>query len=259
MFDFDYPVLLLIGVLVLILGYYVGIPLLCYQTQRMSGQPRYEEVRLDEIDEEVAESLMQATRPVIDLGFQEPLIFHTDDAVSNVDLYSIVLVDRTLGHVAVLAVIVGTLVPSNVKLIVEFSTSYESGESFDTLCSDVLPAFSPSPKSVLTHLIDPVSIPLLYRLHCHIVNKHSLTNPKVFAPGKALKYLTEEGYKKVFEEQEKRGILSKRGHEFRPTLLGAFIISWGVLFPFSWIRRLRLRQNQARLLAEYERDNPEES
>jgi len=135
---------------------------------------------------------------------------------------------------------------------VEFSTRFENGRSFDTMNSKVLNAFPPSPGHTRTQVPsvqDPVE---LYRLHCYVMARGGTDGRKiVYGETDALTYLAGVMVES-YEKQVKNGILYRdaAGSVYRPTLRGAFWMTWGLLQPMKAFREQAVRSRERQILAE---------
>jgi hypothetical protein len=102
----------------------------------------------------------------------------------------------------------------------------------------------------------------LYEIHRHIIAKHASiadSDRKVmFEPGGAAAYLAQvmtQGY----EEQAAVGILRRTIENtediYRPTWYGAFRMTWGLMFPFSSLRRNAISRRSDAILESFRRES----
>jgi hypothetical protein len=164
------------------------------------------------------------------------------------------LVNRQTGDKAMVTAALGHGVTQIQTCYVEFSTRFETGEVFNTLNSSELNAFRPGPKTTRTQvplLGDPH---VLYELHRFVMSKHGAGGRKVlYEPGEALDYLARFAFIKSYEQQVERGWLyyDEGGDCYRPTLKGAYLMTWGLLQPFKAFRKSALHRRARQILEEF--------
>jgi hypothetical protein len=238
---------------------YTLLPLLTYFTQRLPARPDMDELDLKALPRDTAEYLMARTREVIALGFADPVMAELPNAAPNVTGYLILLANRPAGDMAMVTVLIGDngLVRQK-AYFVEFSTVPADGPSFDTNNSDQLNAFPPRCGTVRTQARAAADAAELYRLHRHVMAAHGSDGPREVYPfADALEWLAEHAFERLYEANAAGGWLARTrdGAAFVPTLLGAYLMTWGLLPPVSWVRRWRLARRAARLLAELRRSD----
>lgn len=247
---FDY----LIWIPVVIAAFYLGMPLLIRAQQKFPARPKLENLRFDDLDDETSQFLIKKTEALIKLGFAEPILVQIPDQAPNVTAYIVMLVHRAAGDKAMVSVLVSTGVSEIKSSYVEFSTSYASGEMIDTSNSATLNAFPPSPKSVRTQTPSVTKTSELYRLHQYMMAQHEPSTEKVvFESGTELEYIREAVFNEMYQKQVERGSLYYNANEdaYRLTMKGAYLITWGLLPPFKWIREASLRRREASILREF--------
>lgn len=237
-----------------VIGGYVLFPLLTYFTQRLPAHPDIEPLDLKALPRTTAEYLMTHTRELIALGFEDPVMAELSNAASNVTGYLILMANRSAGDMAMVTVLVGDNGLVRQKAFwVEFSTGSADGPSFDTSNSDHLSAFPPGPGTTRTQAWEAVDVAELYRLHHHVMAAHEFDGPReVYPSDDPLEWLAKHEFERLYEVHAARGWLARTRdrEEFVPTLLGAYLMTWGLMPPVTWVRKLRIGQRAARLLAE---------
>lgn len=233
---------------------FVLLPLAVWLGQSLPARPQVVELDLRSLPTATADYLMARTRELIALGFDEPLLLELPAAVANVAGYLIMLVDRKTGDKAMATVLAGTPNTGGAGLkvsYVEFSTRLRSGAVFDTLNAAELNAFRPGRQTVRTQVWGHADTAELLRLHRFVMRAHEDgSEPWVFPPGGGVEYLREYAFERSFDAQVARGWLyrSRDGRYYHPTVMGACLMSWGLLPPVSWVRRWRVkRQGEAAL------------
>jgi hypothetical protein len=241
--------------LALIPAFYLGAPLVIRFQQRMNAHPDFETLDFDDLRPSVAEFLEERTDDLHDMGFREPTLVHLPDSMPNVTSYLVMLVNRRTGDKAMVTVIIGHGIERRQTSYVEFSTRFESGEVFNTLNSSELSAFPPGPNTVRTQVPDLRDPQDLYELHRFVMDRDGAGGPKVlYERGEALDYLQRFAFTRVYKQQVKRGWLfyDEGADCYRPTLRGAYLMTWGLMQPMKAFRNSALRRRAAEVLAEFD-------
>lgn len=240
-----YLVLLLVGL------FYLVMPMVLRSQQRYPARPDLRPLGFDSLDPTVSRFLTSRSEEVLRLGFAEPTLVRIVNQAPNVMSYLVMLVNRERGDRAMVTVIVGTGLKPLRTSYVEYSTRFESGRVFNTHNSGTLPAFAPAPQATRTQTPSVRDPEELYRLHQFVMDRDEAEGPKVmYDQGKALDYLVEYAFIKVYDVQVARGWLRYCLDEnaYRPTVLGAYRLVWGLLPPFKWLRQLLLVRSEKAVL-----------
>lgn len=235
--------------------FYLGMPLLIRFQQVLPANPELEELDLRRVDRGVGRFLRTRTEALLDLGFAEPVLLRIPEPAPNVTAYLILVVNRATGDKAMATALIGTGPAPIQTWYVEFSTRYDAGAVFDTLNTAELNAFPPGRQTVRTQAPSVQDPAELYALHRYVMETRPADgSPWVFPPGEAIEYLLEYAFGQSYEEQARRGILyyDRRSDSYRPTLYGAYRMTWGLLPPFKQLRVLAMRRRERRLLAEWD-------
>jgi hypothetical protein len=248
-------------ILALVPLYYLGMPLLVWFRQKMQAHPRLEPLDLNQLSPALSDFLMQQTKALYAIGFDEPTLVQLPRPASNVSTYLILLVKRDTGDKATVTVVVGHG-PTPIRSCgVEFSTRFDTGEVFDTHNYDTLMAFPPLPSHTRTQVPPLKDCAELFSLHNHVMGKYPAAGKKVlYEPGKALEYLVEFAFAKFYEERAKQGWLYYDEVEdvYRFTLMGAYLVTGRLLQPFKALRHAMVNARAKSILREF-RSGQEES
>jgi len=236
--------------------FYLGVPLWIRARQRLAAHPAVRELELEALDPEIAAFLMGKTRELFALGFDEPALLELPAPVPNITVYLVLLVNRATGDKAVVMALVGSAAVAIQSLYVEFSTRFDDDQLFATLNSEELSALPPSPATVRTQVPGVQDVRELYELHRYVILRRDVVaRPQLFPPGGAIDYLVRFAFEKEYERAVRRGWLYyvASGDYYLPTLVGAYLMTWGLLQPAKFFRTVALRQRERRLLAEFRR------
>ena len=123
----------------------------------------------------------------------------------------------------------------------EFSTTYGDDTVIDTSNSSELPGFDAGPRKHQSWLPRVKNLARLYQIHREVIRRHgSGASPRQIRDTQALSVVA-EAMQKDFREQETRGWfhLDPAAIEYRPTLKGAYLMTWRQLWPISAIRKIQ--------------------
>lgn len=234
--------------------YLLGTPLLILGTQKLFAAPVCEELQMHSLDPKLARFIMDKTNELFELGFDEPTLIHLPGASPGVNAYLVMLVNRPAGDKVMVSALVGEAAVAIQTCYVEFSTRYENDCCVDTLNSEELSAFPTRPGNIRTQVPSITNVAELYRLHQYRMKTSGMSARKVlYEPGKAIEYLMKYAFKKSYDEQVNNGWLryEAEGDCYRPTIKGAYLMSWGLIQPMKWFRMLAMRRKEREVLGEY--------
>jgi len=239
--------------LLLIPAYYLGMPLVIRFQQRVAAHPNFTPLDFYQLSPVMSQFLMSRTKCLFDMGFEEPTLVQVPNAVPHVSAYLIMLVNRPAGDKAMVSVVVSEQAAMQ-ACMVEFNTRWDTGQVFNTHNIPEL-LWPPEPMSVRTQVPSLQDPRKLYQLHTFIMNKHGLAGKKVlYGPEEALDYLARFAFREPCEEKVRRGwyYFDPAKDCYRPTLKGAYLLTWGLMQPFKAFRKLALLRRERKTLEEFE-------
>jgi hypothetical protein len=241
--------------LLLIPAIYLGIPLMIRFQQKMQAHPALEELDFDRLSPSISQFLMNQTKTLYALGFDEPTLVQLPKPVTNVTTYLVMLVNRNAGDKAMVTAVLGHGPAPLQTCQVEFSTRFDTGEVFDTHNAPILMAFPPLPRAIRTQVPILKDLQKLYALHNYVMSKHAPKGMKfLYDPGTALDYLTQFTFIKSYDGQVQRGLLYfDQGEDvYRFTVKGAYLVTWGLMQPIKAMRFAALHKRARTILEEFE-------
>jgi hypothetical protein len=245
---------------VVVAGGYVLLPFVIYFTQRLEARPDMEPLDLNALPRKTVDYLMASTRELITLGFENPVMVELPNAAPNVTGFLILLANRSAGDMAMVTVMVGDHGPAHQEaFLIEFSTGSADGPTFDTSNSRHLSPFLPSPGTIQTYAWGATDTAELYRLHHHVMAIHGFDGPREVYPSENAPGWLAEQFEELYEANMVRGWLVRTRDRaaFVPTLFGAYRMTWRLIPPVIWVRKLRMGRQTARLLTEVRRTDSE--
>ena len=221
--------------------------------QKLSADPAYEELNMHSLDQQISQFLMDRTTDLYELGFDEPTLIHMPCPVAGVKGYLIMLVNRSAGDKAMVTALASESAAIQ-TWYVEFSTRYVTNQCVDTLNSSELSAFIQGPENIRSQLPSVTDVGELYRLHQYRMKTSGITARKMlYEPGQAIAYLKEYAIKKSYDGQVAKGWLRYDAAQncYRPTIKGAYLMTWGLLYPMKYFRMMAMKRREGELLAAF--------
>jgi hypothetical protein len=234
--------------------YFLGTPLLILFGQKLLASPACEELKMHSLDPRLAEFLMDRTTALYELGFDEPTLIHLPSPTPGVKGYLIMLVNRPAGDKVMVTALVGEDAIAIQTWYVEFSTRYVTNQCVDTLNSSELSAFQQGPENIRSQVPSVTDVDELYHLHQYRMKTSGIAARKMlYEPGGAIAYLKEYALKKSYDNQVAKGWLRYDAADdcYRPTIKGAYLMTWGLLQPMKWFRMRAMKKREGEILAEF--------
>ena len=223
---------------------YLGSPLIIYLTQRQPANPRLDPAGGDPATTPVLTPLAAPTRAIQTLGF-ELIGCYGLSMAPNVTSFLSYLVHRANGDLAIVAHLAS---PVKTVDMAEFATRFVDGSSVTTGNNRTLGVYLRPKNKPVYHFPGENDLAKIYRYHQALIQRDKGSLKKdVPAPGKEEARLV-EALQREMADQVPVGILQTDGNTFRPTLKGAYYMTWKLLFPVKQIRAV-LRDSRTRALA----------
>jgi hypothetical protein len=225
---------------------YVFAPLYIMATQKMSVNPKVEP-----IGEILAPALAPVVRQVEALGFENVGYFVVIGLAANVTGTLAYLVHRTNGDSAIVISMVSPLKTVN---MIEFATRFADQSAITTGNSGTVGSFKrPKNKPVFhyPYIQDPKRLYAIHQGAMRTLNFGAAKDPP--ARGHEAERLI-EGMQREMADQVPVGILRRdeQSGAYRPTLYGAFYMTWGQLPPFKQVKGALRRSRAERMRKEVE-------
>jgi hypothetical protein len=261
-FDWIGPGILCVLAVLVLLPYVVG-PLLIKLTLKQSDEPELTQLPLDDpkFPKSVTAHFRKVTEALRPAGFEPAAALGMPNQVPKVSARLLLLANRRTKDAAAVTLIYAdeegfTLVKTS---YVEFISRFRDGTLVQTNNSEELNAFARRPGQFTTQLPLVREPERLYRLHQALAERHGGGSGKVLRldeefRGDATAYLSRAIVEEL-EGQIDTGYMYyvESEGQFRPTLKGAFLMTWGLLWPFTALRRMRRDREARRIIGELER------
>lgn len=249
-----YTILWPLGIFVLCYG---GLPLLIYSSQKMEAKSTFVPIDPASVPAEVGAFFRSIVPELEREGFRVTASLGMPKAATNVQNFLVMFVNRASGDKAMVTVAMTTNpnAPTSFKKYLEFNTRFSGGECFDTsnITAAMCGAFRTGAQDTKTRLSSVQDPHLLYQIHRFVMQKKSPQGRKVlYKDGEAVEYLSRVMVES-YEEQATFGRLfyDKSANVFRPTIPGAYAMTWAMLWPMPALRKLKMDADERRILDEF--------
>ncbi len=253
--EMEYLDVLLIVFFIFFVIPFIGMPLLVRFKQSISRRPDATVITLWDLPIKIRDYFMTTSTRIQGLDFDEPVYLHLSDLVPNVSADFTIHPDSRRGDMA------GTFVfwkeeTGEKKMAVqyiEFSTRFNDGRSVITNNNSQLATYPEIPEKTVYSFPDVIDPQKLFRLHCLLLDRKPNQTGKVAPPDRDRiiehmnEYFHTEGDRKV-----EMGLLyiDREKDAYRPTIKGAYLMTWSLLWPVTSIRRALIRRRARSLMKE---------
>ncbi len=253
---------------------YLAAPIGVRFSQRMTAHPKFEPMDWNRVPPEAQRYLAENGQALMALGFHPVAYLFGTGLTANVLPLLVISINRQTGDKAMTSVFYvgnGGVMTLKVRLV-EFTAWYADGSSLDTNNNSSLGSFASDSSHPVYRFPTVTDLPRLYALHQRLTHIREDTlrgdwppavTPSWFThrenvpgtmkvlprPGEEVEDLVEvviAGY----ERQRRAGRLyhDAAAGAYRPTLRGAYLMTWGLLWPVTTLRRAAKRRQAASLL-----------
>lgn len=252
---------------ILVAGFYLLIPWLIYFTQRMNGDPRI--VIFDESKnrppKRVAEYLEDAGETLLGLGFEPSPCVALPDPMPNVRAIAQLWIHPERRDAALVSAIfgvsketAGNLQTYYTEILSRFAS--EDVTLIQTNNAQMISAFAPLPNELTFRFPQVKSVSQLDRLHRKLTERHAPGGRKVVSLDdqhhgdlqEYIRWALVDSYRK----QEGTGYLvfQEAGNYWRPTVKGAYLMTWSQLWPMSLLFQWKMQRQAQRLMRDLSAD-----
>jgi hypothetical protein len=236
------------GVLALVVAAYLGAPLLILATLRVNPLPDIMPLAEGELPDDVLDFLARQTVELTALGFEPAGCFslHGVMAGTAAVTYMAMHMNRASGDsVGAFAIRQRTAAGSVMKNhYVEFSTDFSDGSSVETGNTSELGSFRFTEEKDVLYFPHVRDVSRLHALHRARLAEHRGAQEKVLPPPDGLGQDLVDGIVRDLERQVGFGDMYRDSPSglYRPTVKGAYRMTWQLMPPMGWINRLRQRR-----------------
>lgn len=250
------------GGLVVLTGlFYLGIPLLIFQNTQFEADPKI--VPFDVSTQKwpkPIERLFNTAREALDeMGFEMMEGIKLPSAASNVRTVAILFLNReTRDYAMATAMHAVPFEPGGLQtLYVEFTCRFRNKVVVNTNNSHQLSGL-PSRENVVSNWLPTVTDPAdLYEIHLKIADDVQSRSQKILRHevefGSDMGAYVQAAISESFEDAARAGwlYLTSDGRYFRPTLKGAYLMTWGELWPMKMFRKGKRNSREREILARF--------
>ena len=245
--------------------YFFGVPLLILTSQRMPANP--EIVEFDDstaLPEIVSDYFYECEHDLDESGFQRVASLALPDPVPNVRAILQIYINESQSTACMVTAMFGIaeVGPPLQTRYVEFVTRFGGGDlqMVQTNNSTEINAFADVPESPAFRLPHVTDVSRLADYHEQLVDRTAPGTPRSLAVldefgGDVVEYLRVKAFKEAYERQVETGYLRYDSGQdcYRPTLGGAYKMTWKNLWPIKPLILARTRSSGKRLESELSR------
>lgn len=232
---------------------FVVAPLVVRFVQKNSAYPHCEQVGADALAPELAAHFEQVAACLAPHGFAPAAYVRVTDAPARSQALVLILINESAkDSAAVIDIrVVGALKPLGQRYV-EFCTEFASGDEINTHNCAIAFVAKPHPKKRLFRFPSTRQPAALYGAHRRLVERHRPAS-EPFTPTRGTEHLhVAHAFEKLSRRQAEFGyvFLDEAAGVYRPTLKGAFLMSWKLAWPVKQAREALARRRAAGLLRE---------
>jgi hypothetical protein len=248
--------------------FYLGIPLVIRSKIRMDAHPEYLKIDLNDpiLPQQVGDYFREAASELEPSGFEVVQAVSMPNPASGVTAFYLLLSHRPNKDYALVTVMYARAAAMGAEdsevarasvASSEFFSRFQDGSQLCTTNGSYVPPFSPGPSTSVERFPMVEDPGKLYRLHQMLLQRHEGVSPKFLRvdefQGDVGAYLSQVNREQL-NEQITAGYfyLSEEEQVYRPTLKGAYLMTWRQFEPFKKLAQTRIRNRAARLLRELE-------
>ena len=262
MSDLELALRWLTAALLLVPAFYLLVPWLIYCTQRMNGYPEIVPVDMSKpLPKKVTKYLRETSRDLTNLGYESQPCVALPNPMPNVVAIIQLWIHPQRQDAALVNMIFGVSDQPNTGLntfYTEFLTRFDDEQVtvIQTNNTTQLNAFPDLPNELSFRFPMVRDITQLDRIHQKLVQQHGPQARRLISlydlyEGDLTKYIRGilvDSYRK----QEGTGYLQydENHGQWRPTVWGAMLMTWGQLWPMTTLQHRRIRQRAEQLLVE---------
>ncbi len=242
---------MLIGLLCILAMVYLGAPLVILFTMTTSPAPRFDEMTAYNTPPAAQQYINSMFYAIADLGFDGVGGYVMGAHFKNVVSY-LTMSSNAARQVTAVVHVCCTLVSDEWKLqssSVEFSTRYADKTVIDTN-NVAIPSVQ---RRVSSHKVfkfpEENDVARLFRMHCAIEDRFGPQLPKCLPEKGGELAALKDDLRESCDVQTRLGMMrwDARGEVYRPTVFGAFYMTWRLLFPLKQILA-QMEKSRARAL-----------
>jgi hypothetical protein len=224
---------------------YVVGPLVVRFSQKYSASPQVEQVGADAFCPELAAYFGWFAACLAPLGFAPAAYLRLTDAATRTEIRFLILTNESARESAAAYELKGKGPVQTFSRQFEFCTEFVNGDEIGTHNSGIGYVMKPHPKKRLFRFPGVRDPRTLHRAHRRLVERHRPA-AEPFVPTRGTEHLhIAHGFEKTFKRQVEFGyfFLDEAEGVYRPTLKGAFLMSWKLLWPVKQAREALARRS----------------
>ena len=241
---------LFIFILGMVSLYYIGGPLLVKQTMWIKRYNQLIPMSLESLPLDVQPFFIQTGNGLLNLGFKPVKYFYNQGQTTHCNSHYSLWVNEASKDIVVIADILADNGISKQRVpYIEFVTDFTDGSDINTNNSSQPSVFPKLPNKETFSLPDIYDPYTLYFIHNNMVQRYGKDKIKILPQQEQYEFYLHKSNLDALEQREKIGYLylDRKEDKYRPTLLGAYLMSWRIIWPINKIQ-LALMKKEAKVL-----------
>jgi hypothetical protein len=216
---------------------YLVAPFVIYFTNYQMAYPHFIPFEIDYATRQLPQGYFQYINSLRALGFTPVAHLYSEGQVRKTNIFLTLFINPVEKDAAVVYQMNCHIGSGSSALYIEFCSSFADRSELNTLNSPFPGIFNPTAEKEIYRLRKVQDPQMLYHIHNLILAKRTRTAKILPAPGDEAKELCRSMIRDLQREVETGYYyLDSAAQKYRPTLKGAFLHTWKLVWPVVWIR-----------------------
>ena len=229
---------------------YVIAPLVVRLVHKQSARPQVEQVGADAFCPELAAHFGRVAACLAPLGFVPAAYMRLTDAATRTEARFLLLTNESARESAAVTEMQGKGPVQSFTRYLEFCTEFVNGDEINTNNFGTAYVMKHYPEKRVFRLPGVQHPQTLHRAHRRLVERHRPA-AEPFVPSRGTEHLhLAHSFEKTYRRQAEFGyfFLDEAAGVYRPTLKGAFLMSWKLAWPVKQARESLAKRRAERTL-----------
>lgn len=225
-------------------------PILVHSRQKLPARPRFEAFDPKDLPSDVSDFFRRSVSEMEEEGFR--FVSYASWSIQDRQrMYFALLINRKAGDMGMAVHITSGREKNAVQTrYVEFSTEYLLSKEITANNSAQIEVFRKIPERMVFRFPHILSPRRLYLLHRRLNEKYGADWEPLPPPEGREVEAVKESIAKEYEKQVRAGylFLDREEEVYRPTWMGAILMTWKLIWPFTVLQNILVRRRANRLI-----------